>query len=313
VTVTGISGVKYLSGISRMKSHLRGAAPDIVHTHNFLAHAHGAPAAKSLHIPVIHTKHGRAVTSMSWAPALRRSLYNISDTIAVVSKETGEVFRERSGVDPGKIEVVYNGIDTRKFSSGAGREGMTVPGLERITGDMIVFGAVSRLDPVKDHAMMVRAFARVARGDDRCVLLVVGEGPERKSIESLASELGVTDRVIMPGFTGDVPAYLAAMDMYMQPSLEEGLSLTLLEAAASGVPVVVTPVGGNTEVVEDGVTGTFVRSGDWEGLAGVMKDFIEDPARFRQMAGWAREKVERTFSLESMEEAYRRLYRKAAG
>ena len=117
----------------------------------------------------------------------------------------------------------------------------------------------------------------------------------------------------MPGFTSEVPAYLAAMDMYMQPSLEEGLSLTLLEAAASEIPVVVTPVGGNTEVVEEGVTGTFVRSGDWEGLAGVMREFIDDPARFRQMAGWAREKVENHFSLRSMEESYRRLYRKAAG
>lgn len=312
VSVTGLGRIRYLSGISNMRKYLLTARPDLVHTHNFLAHAHTAPAARMLGIPVIHTKHGRAVTSMSWAPALRRYIYSLAHAVVVVSKETGEIFARRSGVESSKIRVIHNGIDLDRYRN-IRADRQAVPGLEKIGRDVVVFGAVSRLDPVKDHATMLRAFAEVAARYSDCVFLIVGEGSERGNIEALIRELSIEGRVIMPGFTDEVPLYLLSMDMYLQPSLEEGLSLTLLEAAASGVPAVVTPVGGNPEVIEGGFSGTFVDVGDWHGLAAIMDSFMEDPVPFREMACRARESVEAGFSLASMEAGYRTLYSEAMG
>ncbi|MCK4537869.1 MAG: glycosyltransferase [Candidatus Krumholzibacteria bacterium] len=310
VSVTGLGKIRYFSGISRMRKYLHTARPDLVHTHNFLAHTHTAPAARMLGIPVIHTKHGRAVTSMSWSPALRRYIYSLAHAVVVVSKETGEIFAERSGVRDSKIKVIHNGIDLERYRN-IDVDRRSLPGLEKIDKEDLLFGAVSRLDPVKDHTTMLRAFAEVAASRSDCYFLIVGDGPERGNIETLIKELSIEDRVIMTGFTDEVPLYVSAMDMYLQPSLEEGLSLTLLEAAAAGVPVVVTPVGGNPEVIEGGFSGSFVDVGNYHGMAAIMDSFMEDPAPFREMALRAGESVEAGFSLTSMEAGYRALYMEA--
>lgn len=310
VTVTGLGKVRYISGIMRLRRHFAEVAPDIVHTHNFLSHVHAAPAARMLGIPVVHTKHGRAVTSFRWSPRLRRFLYRLADPIVVVSRETGDIFVERSGVERERIRVVYNGIDVERYK-GAGSRRAQEDGRGGRPGREIVFGCVSRLDPVKDHATILRAFASVEAEKGGCVLLVVGDGPERDNIEDMIEGYSLGGRVIMPGYSDDVPGQIASMDVFLQPSLDEGLSLTLLEAAASGVPVIATPVGGTPEVIEDGSSGTFIEPGDWQGLAEAMKRFIEDPAPFERMALRAQETVERTFSLESMEARYRSLYTEA--
>jgi len=312
VTVTGTGRIRYLSGIRNLARHFRETRPDVVHTHNFLSHVHAAPAARMLGIPVVHTKHGRAVSSFGWSPPLRRYLYGLADAIVAVSEETGDIFSKRSGIERSRIKVVYNGIDTSKYA-GADPAGHGMPGMDGLGSGTIVFGCVSRLDPVKDHPTIIRAYAEAAAGHRDSVLLIVGDGPERGRIERMIPEYSLQGRVIMPGFTAEVPRYIAAMSMFLQPSLDEGLSLTILEAAASGVPVVVTPVGGTPEIVEHGVTGTFVEVGDWRGLSTVMSGFILSPEHYSKMAGKARERVEQRFSLASMESAYRLIYEEVAG
>jgi glycosyltransferase involved in cell wall biosynthesis len=106
-----------------------------------------------------------------------------------------------------------------------------------------------------------------------------------------------------------VPRRLAAFDLFLQPSTEEGLSLTILEAAAAGVPIVASAVGGTGEIIENGTSGTLIAAGDVEALAAALNGFVEDPAPFREMARGARETVERRFSLASMAAAYESLYR----
>jgi N-acetyl-alpha-D-glucosaminyl L-malate synthase BshA len=278
-----------------------------VHTHNFVAHANAAPAARLLKIPVVHTKHGRKVTSFGWAPWFRRYLYELADRVVVVSEETGEVFREKSGVPASRVEVIYNGIDVEKFSRATGtgfREEIGLRPEER------VFGAVSRLDPVKDHATMVRAFARVAAKHDRCTLVFVGDGPERAAIERTVEDLGLADRVILAGFRTGIAECLAAFDVFLQPSIREGLSLTILEAAASRVPIISTPVGGTPEIITDGEHGVLVPVGDAGALADAMERFLTDPERFESMAERVFEKISERFSLAGMAEAYSRLYQK---
>jgi glycosyltransferase involved in cell wall biosynthesis len=301
----GSGGVRYLSGIGRMRSHFSRTKPDIVHTHNFLSHVHAAPAARLAGIPVVHTKHGRAVMSFAWSKRFRRFLYQLADRIVVVSNETGESFLAKSGVAPERVTVIHNGIDTGRFA-GVDRNGARQD--LRINGDAIVFGAVSRLDPVKDHLTMIEAFKKISRTCARCLLVIVGDGPERGTIERKVEELGLGGAVKLEGFSAEVPKYLASFDLFLQPSTEEGLSLTILEAAAAGVPVVASSVGGTGEIIEDGKTGMLVLPQDVEALADVMRRFVEDPAPFRDMARRARKNVEERFSLAGMAAAYEALY-----
>ena len=303
---TGGRGIPHISVVSRLIALFRRERPDIVHTHNFYSHAHGAIAARMTGIPVVHTKHGRAVASLAWSPALRRRLYRLADRIVVVSSETGESFRRKSGVEAGRVVVIRNGIDFGSYGGPGREEARASLGIGGSAAR--VFGSVSRLNPVKDHATMLRAFAAAARDCAGCVLLIVGDGPERAAIERLARELAIEDRVILTGFTNDIPRHLAAMDAFLQPSREEGLSLTILEAAAAGVPVIATPVGGTPEIVSNGETGTLVPVGDVGALAAAMRSFLADPEPFRRMALRLKAEVETAFSTSRMAECYRMLY-----
>jgi len=302
----GLEGVKYISPMLRFAGIIRKINPDIVHTHNFLAHVNTAPVAKFFRKAVVHTKHGRAITSISWAPFIRRWLYNLSDRIVVVSNETGITFREKTGVHEKKITVVYNGVDTSAFERYRKDEARKRLGIPEST---VVFGTLSRLDRVKDHTTVVNAFADVLSKRKDCLLMIVGDGPERENIERRVQELGISKYVRMVGFTDEVHLYLSAMDLFLQPSREEGLSMTILEAMASGVPVIATPVGGTPEMIEDGVTGRLVGVADPRALSSAMVESIEEPERFLQMAKRALEKVKESFTLTAMADGYERVYR----
>jgi glycosyltransferase involved in cell wall biosynthesis len=302
----GGRGIPHVSVTARLLALFRRERPDIVHTHNFYSHVHAAIAARMTGIPVIHTKHGRAVASLAWSPALRRRLYRLADKIVVVSNETGDSFRRKSGVEAGRVVVIRNGIDFARYGGQTREEALAAFGI-RGSGAR-VFGSVSRLNPVKDHATMIRAFGEVVRDSADCVLLIVGDGSERGPIERLVRELRLESRVILVGFTNDIPKCLAAMDAFLQPSREEGLSLTILEAAAAGVPVIATPVGGTPEIVSNGETGTLVPVGDVDALAGAMRSFLTDPGPFRRMALRLKDEVETVFSTSRMAERYRTLY-----
>lgn len=308
--VAGLGGVRWLSPVFRLRRLLAETAPDVVHTHNFLSHLHAAPAAGMLGIPVVHTKHGRAVNPGRLGAPLRRMLYERSARIVAVSAETAGRLAELSGIDRERIGVVYNGIDTGLLAPGdaaaekrAARRSLGLP------EEAIVIGAVSRLDPVKDHPAMLRAFARATDGRPDALFVIVGDGPKRGAIEALAAELALGDRLVMAGFREDVRPWLRAMDLFLQPSFREGLSLTILEAAAAGVPIVATAVGGTPEIIEDGASGTLVPAGDDEALAGAIGRFLADPAPFERMAAAALERARRLFSIEGMTAAYEKLYR----
>ncbi|MGM0484579.1 MAG: glycosyltransferase [Candidatus Krumholzibacteriota bacterium] len=309
-TVTGMGGIKYLSPILRLVSFFRRIRPDIVHTHNLVAHVHAAPAARILGIPVIHTKHGRAVSSFSRFPGLRRWIYNLAARIAVVSDETGKNFIRKTGIDPGKVVTVYNGIEIEAFSGGG--EGRLREELG-IGDSETVIGSLSRLSPEKDHRTIMKAFSPVAAGHENCRLLIVGDGPLREELERMAAELSLSSRVVFAGFREDTAASLAAMDLFLQPSLEEGLSLTILEAAAAGVPIITTPVGGTPEIIVDGAEGVMVEPGSSRQLASAMESFLEEPERFEKMAEAAKRKVRDRFSLSAMERKYSGLYLEISG
>jgi glycosyltransferase involved in cell wall biosynthesis len=178
--------------------------------------------------------------------------------------------------------------------------------------DVCVIGTVGRMATVKDQSTLARAFIALLshhpslRGHVR--LVIAGDGPLRADCVRLFSEAGVTDEVWMPGERDDVPALMRGMDLFVLPSLAEGISNTILEAMATGLPVMATRVGGNAELVVEGETGTLVPPSDPEALAGALGSYVQDPKRVLREGLAGRARVEREFSLEVMVAQYASLY-----
>ncbi|MDY0392055.1 MAG: glycosyltransferase [Candidatus Bipolaricaulis sp.] len=170
--------------------------------------------------------------------------------------------------------------------------------------------AVGRFDVPKDYANLLQAFAYVAQARPEAQLLIAGDGPLRPSMEQLANDLGITDRVKFLGIRRDIPALMNAADAYVMSSAWEGMPNVLLEAAASGLPIVATDVGGNSEVVIDGKTGFLVPPKDPEALAQAMVQLMGLPQEERRRVGEAaRQYVEANYSLDRVVDQWEALYR----
>ena len=189
-----------------------------------------------------------------------------------------------------KLPVVHCGIDTERFVP-------SPDGASRASSPTIL--AVGRLDPRKGHGLLVEALGRlVAEGTDVRVV-VVGEGPERGTLERLARDLGVSDRLVLPGAVGqdDIGSWFASADVFRMPSLAEGLPVVLMEAMASGLPVVAPRLMGIPELVEDGVSGTLVTPGRADELAAALTRQLADPKGRRRMGVAGRERVVAEFQI----------------
>jgi glycosyltransferase involved in cell wall biosynthesis len=173
-----------------------------------------------------------------------------------------------------------------------------------------VVGTVGRLDPVKDHVALIRAFVEGVR-DDRAVLVIVGDGPMRGELQRTVAELGAGARVRLAGERDDVPQVLRAFDLFVLPSVGEGISNAILEAMATGLPVVATRVGGNPELVADGVTGRLIERRSPAALSEAIATYLADPALMRRHGEAARERALCEFSLPRMLAGYADLYRRS--
>jgi glycosyltransferase involved in cell wall biosynthesis len=176
----------------------------------------------------------------------------------------------------------------------------------------VLFGTVGRLDPVKDHRSLLKAFAPMARSDRPAYLLIAGGGPMQTEIAILVAQLGMGDEVLLLGERGDVPEILQALDVFALPSIAEGISNTILEAMASGLPVVATQVGGNPELVEDGVTGQLVPVRDAMALTIAFESYLRDPQLRQEHGRNGRLRAEQCFSLDRMAARYATLYERVA-
>jgi len=166
------------------------------------------------------------------------------------------------------------------------------------------------MEKVKRLDVLLRAFAQVLARHPRARLLMIGEGELRPELEALATSLGVSRAVIWPGFRRDIPRLLAAMDVYVQPSANEGLPLSILEAMAAGKPIVATRIKGVVELIEHEVTGLLVSLGNREALVAAILRLLEDGSLAERVGRVARSRVADRFGLQRMVKAYDALYRK---
>jgi sugar transferase (PEP-CTERM/EpsH1 system associated) len=293
---------------------MREHRPAIVHTRN-LAALEAVVPAWAARVPVrIHGEHGRdardpdgRVAKLQW---VRRTYSPFVTRYVALSGDLERYLVDRVGIAPSRIERICNGVDTVRFApppqSGDGER--ACPFHE---GHWIV-GTVGRMDPVKDQPLLARAFVRALElrpaARDRLRLAIVGDGPIRRDVEALLSVHGVPDLAWLPGERSDIPAAMRAMNCFVLPSLGEGISNTILEAMACGLPVLATRVGGNAELVDEGVTGTLVPAADVEALAAALLRYFDAPELAARHGAQGRARVERSFSLKGMIDRYQDLY-----
>ena len=285
---------------------------DVVHCHHYSPYVYGVlAAALRPGVKLVFTEHGRLSNA---APSFKRRMVNPflslwPGRICAVSNDLKQ-FMVAEGFPERKVEVVYNGIDPgerpRPGQCGAAREALGIP------GDAFVVGTVGRLDPVKNLHSLLRAHAVVNAHHPHAHVVVVGDGPERASLEREAQRLGIAGTVTFAGHRSDVRFLMAAFDIYVNCSNYEGVSLTILEAMAATLPVVASRVGGNPEVVIDHETGLLVDSHP-RALADAVLALASD-ARGRHTMGEAgRWRVKRHFSLDRMVGQYADAYLGSGG
>jgi glycosyltransferase involved in cell wall biosynthesis len=284
---------------------------DVVHTRNAEAFFYGVLGAKLAGVRrVVHSEHGRVLPDTPRRMAAQRFLLRFVDAAFAVSAQLRRDLVTHLGISNGRFEVIYNGVDVAR---GVHADRASARRSLGATGDELVVGAVGRLVPVKNYGLLVRAFARVAASTRRPVRLVLlGEGPERAALQAAAAASGIAARTALLGHRDDVADLLAGLDVFVLPSVSEGLSNTLLEAMAAGVPVVASDVGGNREIVEDGRTGLLFASGEEAGLVERLTALVEDPAIRERLASAGRERVVSEFSIGAMIRNYEALYERVA-
>ncbi len=300
----GWKGGNDLRLLLRMAKHFREVRPDIVHTRNVEAFYYGVIAAKLAGVPcVVHSEHGRTFDDSRARFWVQRALSRLSDATFCVSSQLKADLVRHVGIPGTQIRVLPNGVDTRSFSGAAREQAREALG---VGAEEILIGSVGRLVPVKNYGLLLEAVSALPL--DRLRLVLVGDGPERGALESLARARGLASRTLFTGHRNEVAELLAALDLFVLPSLSEGMSNTLLEAMASGVPVVASDVGGNTEIIQNGVSGLLFPCGDAQILSAQLGEMLDQPARRLQFAAAAQARVRSDFSLEAMASRYEALY-----
>ncbi|PPI79362.1 glycosyltransferase [Marinobacter flavimaris] len=293
--------------IRSLRALIRSGKFDIVHCHQYTPFVYGRLAALGTEARVVFTEHGRFYPDrFRWkAIFINPLLAIITPALVAISSATRKALALYEFIPRYRIRVIYNGI--QPLSADPDRVAEIRAEL-CIAEGAFVFGTVSRLDPVKNQKMMLRAFARCLETCPNSALVMVGDGPDRENLEVQARSLGISDKVRFTGFINEPAQYLALMDCFLLTSHTEGTSMTLLESMSLAIPAVVTDVGGNPEIVKGGETGLLVRGGDTEQFAGGMVMLQQSPELCERLGQCAQERFRQRFSVVAMADGYRQLY-----
>lgn len=295
---------------------LRELRPAIVHSRNLAALEAQLCTLGLWGVRRVHGEHGREITDLdgsNWKYlAFRRVMRFLVDHYIAVSRDLERWLIDRVRVPSSRVSQIYNGVDFSRFAPGTVKPLALLPERWQNRGDIVLVGTVGRLTPVKDQQLLLRTldWLRAEHSDiaRRIGLVVVGDGPLRESLAAQCSELGLDEQVWFAGDRDDVPQLLGALDIFVLPSLAEGISNTILEAMASGLPVLATASGGNVELVEEGVNGGLFPVGDYRALGEALAALVPDAGQRRDLGGRAREGALERFDWDRTVQAYLSVY-----
>jgi glycosyltransferase involved in cell wall biosynthesis len=299
-----------LQALRSLRAELKSRATDVMHTHNAVAHYYAAAAAAALGISrVINTRHGMGPARPS--PRLDR-LYRAAllGTHAAVSvcQAVRDGFVQSGVIPSSKALVIPNGVALADIEVRTAQAKSRLLAMLGRPTTSVVLGTVGRLSPVKDHATLLKAIRLLQFSGRTVELVVAGDGEVRASLEALTQSLHLGERVHFLGMRQDVAQLLSAFDVFVLSSMSEGYSLALVEAAAAGLPIVATRVGGNADIVADGYTGLLAPAQDPEALAAALAVLVDDAALRERMGSASRQWALRHGSIEAMGKAYLALY-----
>lgn len=294
---------------------LRELRPAVMHTRNLAALECQLPAWWA-GVPVrVHGEHGRdesdphgTVRRYQW---VRRAYRPLVHHFIALSTELGEYLRQRVGVPHDHVTQIINGVDTERFRPASGGRA-AMPGGPFDAANLFVVGTVGRMQAVKAQPLLAQAFVRALELApelrQRLRLTMVGDGPLRTEAQAILDAAKASSLAWLPGERADVPQVMQSLSAFVLPSLAEGISNTILEAMSCGLPVLATRVGGNGELVDEGVTGQLVAAGDVESMARELVALATDPDRAASQGQAGRQRAQQHFSLQAMVQAYRDVY-----
>jgi len=297
---------------ARLADALRRLRPDVLHLHGASVGVIGSFIGRTLRVPaIVYTEHLQHDRHAGWLQRAREMTCGIPNRTVYVSQRSFRLAVEEgpmAGIAD-RACVIHNGIDLSPF------EAETDPG-ERaevreqleLSEQTVAIGCVGLLWEAKGQEYLIRAMAEVERGDGELTLLLIGGGADEAHLRKLADDLSVGESTRFLGWRHDVPRVLRALDLYVQPSLTEGLPLAVVEAAAAGLPIVATDAGGIPEIITDGRDGLLVPSADPQALAGAMQTLLDDRSQALEFGEAAKHTAFERFSAEAMAERYMELY-----
>jgi sugar transferase (PEP-CTERM/EpsH1 system associated) len=286
---------------------LRQLRPHIVQTHNWGTLLEGVVAARCASVPVVvHAEHG-TIQGGRWRLLTQRLLWRAVHKVLCVSQAHRQRLAEAVDFPADDLLPILNGVDTATFTPRpADKE--TIRAELGLEVDPLYIGTVGNLRPVKNQALLLQAMQQVCARYSHARVVIIGDGPLREPLGHLAETLGIDKQVHFLGARAEIPELLNAMDIFVLPSLSEGLPMSVLEAMGCGLPVVATRVGGIPEVVVDGQTGLLVASEDAQQLAGALETLVQQADTRMTLGQQGRRRVVVHFSLQRMVREYQTLY-----
>lgn len=292
----------------------RELRPSIVHTRNLAALEAQVPAWLSGVVARVHGEHGRDVgdydgtnKKCQW---IRRIYSPFVKHYIALSRDLAEYLVHPVGISSKRVTQIYNGVDAIRFHPAQHRQ--PIPGSPFNDDRYWIIGTAGRMQTVKDQTNLARAFAqaiqRLPALRQHLRLIMVGEGPLRQESQRILEAAGVADLAWLPGERKDIPDVVRGLDCFILPSIAEGISNTILEAMASGLPVIATAVGGNMELVEEGRSGRLVPASSSSHLADAIMELAQQPEVAQSMGRYGRQLVERNYSMDAMVRNYQQLY-----
>jgi glycosyltransferase involved in cell wall biosynthesis len=297
------------AAIKRIREIIRSHGIGLVHSHGYKSDIYAYFAARRLGLPLLATSHlwTRQTAAVRFYEFLDAQVLRRFDAVVAVSDRIAAELRQ-AGVPAGKITIIDNGIDLRPFQS-------AVPTLasELNKGDQLLIGTVGRLVEQKGLTFFLTAAQQLLKEFPNLLFAIFGDGPDRGKLEQMAKDLQIAEKVWFAGARRDMPNVYASLDVFALASVGEGLPMALLEAMASGVPVVATEVGAVPKVIVSGRSGMLVRPGDATQLAQAIACLLRDPVLRGHLAGNGKQTVHEQFSSRVMTQNYCRVYGQLLG
>ena len=294
----------------RLRQFIARGAFDLVHAHNLVPNYYAATVLRWVRrAPALLNSCHDMGTRLKNRRLRERFLWSVArtDWVAMVSDQVHEAYVGAGLIRADMASVVVNGVPTHRFTNTPARRNHARELLGLATEAMVI-GCVGRLVPVKNHEGLIKATTGLLRSSPSLRLVLLGNGALREELEALCEHQGIAGQVVFAGERSDVADLLPAFDVFVLPSHSEGLSIALLEAAASALPIVATAVGGNPRIVSDGATGLLVPAGDAAALGEALRRLLEDRSLAATLGQAARDWVLANASIQRQERDFQALY-----